>query len=132
MMNFPDAPTVGLGFVSGAMSYTYDGVKWVAASGGLSGLSMNVQAPVTGATVTLTDFRPVYINNPGSLASLTIKLPPSPSPASYVEISFANPVSSLAMQNSAGVAVAGAPYSAYGPGAALEFRYSGSVWVYWK
>ncbi len=94
-------------------------------------IAVNVVAPVSGATLTLTDLRPVYVNNPDRLAALTIRLPAVA--AGVVEISFANPVTTLAMQDADGVALPAGPVNAFGPGAALLFRYAAGLgWLYWK
>jgi hypothetical protein len=94
-------------------------------------LPANILAPASGETVVLPDTRPVYINNPGPYASLAIRMPAA-ALGQMVEISFANPVSILAMQTSAGVAIPNSPTSAYGPGAALQFRFEAPGWIYWK
>jgi hypothetical protein len=91
----------------------------------------NILTPASGETVVLPDTRPVYINNPGSYASLAIRMPAAPL-GQMVEISFAHPVSILAMQTSAGVAIPNSPTSAYGPGAALQLRFEAPGWIYWK
>jgi hypothetical protein len=131
MINFPDVPLAGQTFSSGALGWTWDGAKWVASGYGTAGvLSVNVLAPASAAVVTLSDYRPVYIDTL-ELVLLTIKLPPSPVSGSVVDITFANPVDTLVLQDSTGAVIPTAPTSAYGPGAALEFRYATS-WVYWK
>lgn len=91
----------------------------------------NILSPVSGETVVLPDTRPVYINNPGSYASLAIRLPTA-ALGTPLEISFAHPVSILGVQTSAGAAIPNAPTSAYGPGAALQFRFEAPGWIYWK
>jgi len=93
---------------------------------------VNIVAPASGATLTLADLRPLYVNNPAVLAALTIRLPAGALSGHLVEIGFANPVTALTIQDSAGVTVPGGPTNAYGPGAALAFRHIGSGWVYWK
>jgi hypothetical protein len=103
----------------------------VAAAAPAPPVPANILSPVSGATVILTDTRPVYINNPGSYASLTIRLPVAVL-GEMVEISFANPVAILALQNAAAAPIAGAPISAYGPGAALQLRFEAPGWIYWK
>ena len=98
-------------------------------------VTVDVVTPATGGTVVLTDFRAVFVNT-AALAALTIRLPPGPAPdptpGAPLEISFNAPVDTLTVLNSAGGAVVGAPTSAYGPGAAITFRYIGTGWVYWK
>jgi hypothetical protein len=90
-------------------------------------------SPADGATVTLTDTTPVYVNNATTLSSLTFKLPPPPGANLLLEISFRNPVTVLSIQDYNGVAIPNTPTNAYGPGSGLEFRYvTGTGWVYWK
>jgi len=91
----------------------------------------NVIAPASGATVTLTDTRPVYVNNPAILASLTLRLPVVTLGTPWV-VSFAHPVTVLTLQDNAGGAIPTAPASAYGPGAAIELRFEAPGWIYWK
>ena len=95
---------------------------------------VNVQAPISGATITLTGLEPLYVNNSAVLAALTVKLKASPVSGDMQEVGFGNPVTLLTVQNSAGVAVATAPTNAYGPGAAIHFKYVDATvgWVYWK
>jgi hypothetical protein len=106
--------------------------QWVAATNQQVGAAGMVSLPpASGDTVTVTSDTPnVYISS-GALAALTIRLPASPPLDRQVQIGFANPVETLTVQDSLGAAVAGAPTSAYGPGAALLFRWV-PPWVYWK
>jgi len=94
-------------------------------------IAANIIAPSTGSTVTLTDDRPVYVNNPAILASLTLRLPVVTLGTPW-EVSFANPVTLLTLQDNAGGAIPTAPFSAYGPGAALQLRFEAPGWIYWK
>lgn len=94
-------------------------------------VAANIIAPVSGAVVTLTDDRPVYVNNPAVLASLTLRLPVVTLGTPW-EVSFAAPVTALTLQDNAGGAIPTAPISAYGPGAALQLRFEAPGWVYWK
>ena len=91
----------------------------------------NIIAPASGATVILGDLRPVYVNNPAILASLTLRLPPAIL-GDVLEIGFANPVTALTLLSNAGAAIAGSPDSAYGPGAAIQMRFDTPGWIYWK
>jgi hypothetical protein len=88
-------------------------------------------SPASGNTVTLTG--DTYVAS-GALAALTVRLPGIiPWPGYPVAVCFAAPVALLTVQDSRGVAVAGAPTSAFGPGAALVFRHvEGPGWLYWK
>lgn len=94
-------------------------------------VAANILAPASGATVTLTDARPVYVNNPAILAALTLRLPAVILGTQW-EVSFARPVTALTLQTNAGAAIPTAPTSAYGPGAALQLRFEAPGWVYWK
>jgi hypothetical protein len=91
----------------------------------------NILVPASGATVALPDARPVYVNNPAILASLTLRLPAVTLGTPWT-ISFARPVTALALQDNAGGAIPTAPTSAYGPGAAVELRFEAPGWIYWK
>jgi hypothetical protein len=106
--------------------------QWVAATNQQAGAAGMVSlTPTSGDTVTLTPETPnVYISS-GALAALTIRLPATAPLDRQVQIGFANPVETLTVQDSLGAAVAGAPTSAYGPGAALLFRWV-PPWVHWK
>ena len=95
-------------------------------------LAVNVINPSSGTTIALADFHPVYVNNTGPLAALTFQLPPSPTTSDYVDLSFLSPVSALVIQDSAGNTIGNMPTNAFGPGAALRFRYCAAGWVYWK
>jgi hypothetical protein len=89
--------------------------------------------PGTGATVTLTGAATSVYVATGPLAELTIKLPDAPVVRDTVQLAFAYPVTALAVQDAAGAAVPSAPTSAYGPGAAVIFRYvDPGMWAYWK
>jgi len=101
-------------------------------------LSLHVPAyvpapPASGSTVTLTSLAPAFIDNPAVLAALTIRLPPVTT-AALMEIGFNRPVTALTVQDSAGALVVDGPVDAYGPGAALIFRFLNPTrrWVYWK
>jgi hypothetical protein len=95
---------------------------------------LNVQTPSSGATIALSKLRPLFINNPSPLATLTIRMPAGPVSNDAVEISFLSEVTSLALQTSAGATIATAPTSADGPRAAIYMKYiNDSIgWVYWK
>lgn len=96
---------------------------------------VTVVVPASGAIVTLTDYKPLYVNNAAALASLFIRLPPPPAtPPGRIDMSFRSPVTALAVQDAGGAAVAGGPQNAYGPGAGLVFEYVDDIigWTYWK
>jgi predicted amidohydrolase YtcJ len=68
-----------------------------------------VEAPLTGATITLgSDDTVLYVNPAGTIAALTIRLPPTASQqlGKVVNISFSQIVTALTVQDSAGAAVA--------------------------
>jgi hypothetical protein len=67
-----------------------------------------VNTPVAGATVAMTG-NSLYLTPAGTLATLTIKLPPSPIAGQTVAIVSTAAVTTLTMQTAAGGAVAGAP-----------------------
>lgn len=129
-LDFPDTPTGGQVFTQTGASWVWDGVKWTSAPLPDT-YSVNTLTPVSGATVTLADFRPVFVNT-GALAALTVKLPPSPANGNLVDVSFLSSVTSLAIQDSSGTLVPSSPTNAFGPGAGLEFRFCSAGWVYWK
>jgi hypothetical protein len=102
------------------------------AVGAAAGGPVTVVAPASGSIVTMTGSS-LYVNNPATLASLTIRLPASPTDGGFASLGFAHPVTALTVTTSAGTAIPGAPISAYGPGAALYMRnMSGVGWAYWK
>ncbi len=91
-----------------------------------------IVTPASGDTVTLAVAGPVFVNA-AALASLTILLPPGPVIGWNSDISFLAPVTTLTILDAASAPVATAPTSAFGPGAALEFKYLDALgWVYWK
>jgi hypothetical protein len=96
---------------------------------------VRVVYPVAGETIVMGSEVALHVAT-GPLAALTLRLPPTPALGVLVEISFAFPVTALIIEDAAGLLVAGAPDSGYGPGAALELRYlegpPGIGWVYWK
>lgn len=85
--------------------------------------------PVTGATVTLpkgaTD---VYLTPAGTLATLTVKLPPSPMNGVVVSLASSQVVTALTVQSASGAAVANAP-TALAVRTYVYFQYLGGVWV---
>jgi len=93
---------------------------------------VQVATPASGASVVLSVAGSVFVNT-AALAALDIWMPPVAGPAG-VEICFLNPVGSLSVRDSGGTLLPMAPTSAYGPGAALQFRYVNGIvgWVYWK
>lgn len=74
----------------------------------LGRLPIQVAAPSTGATVAVSSgSRRLYINNSGTLAALTIKLPPSPELWQDIVVSAKAAVTSLSWVDSNGTTVSG-------------------------
>ena len=122
----------------GAQLYVWydDGTSaaWVPATNtsGTAISSLRTEAPTSGAVIVMTAADQALAITSGALSALTIHLPPGPAASQEVELWFAAPVTALALKDAAGAAITGAPDSAYGPGAALVMRWTGSAWVYWK
>jgi hypothetical protein len=90
-------------------------------------------SPATGQTLTMAAGVPSMFVASGALAALTIRLPANPGVGQTAQISFANPVTALTITDAAGGAITDAPTNAYGPGAAIIFRYvNPGTWVLWK
>jgi len=109
--------------------------QWVAATNQPVGTTSGILTltPVSGETLILSRDTPSIYVSSGELGSLIVRLPASPVVGDTVQLSFANPVTNLAVQAWDGTAVPGSPTNAYGPGAALIFRYvSPGQWTYWK
>jgi hypothetical protein len=88
--------------------------------------------PASGTTVTmLSGEAGIYVVGPAR-AALGIRLPPYPAADALVEVSFASPVTALAVQSAEGAVTLPEPTSAYGPGAGLQFRCVDGAWIYWK
>ena len=138
----PAAPSVGDLWFDSASAQLFvwfdDGssTQWVPATNqpGPTPGPVTVLTPASGDTVTLDHIGPYLVNNGTTLAALTIRLPSGPTSDDLVEIGFTNPVTALTVQNASGGAIATAPASAYGPGAAIQFRFINSTagWVLWK
>lgn len=93
-----------------------------------------VVVPVTTDTITLAaDDTVLYVNPAGTIAALTIKLPPVAGQAlgKLVDISFSQIVTALTVQNSAGGAVES---SAGAVSVANRYRYINATigWVRWS
>jgi hypothetical protein len=90
--------------------------------------------PLTATTITLTNAdNYLYVHPAGTIAALTIKLPPNPTPGMTVDICFGAVVTALTVQTSAGVAVAGAG-SAGAIGVNQVYRWISeiSLWKRWE
>jgi hypothetical protein len=109
--------------------------QWVAATNQPTGTSAGIVTltPASGDVVQVLRETPSLFIASGALAALTVRLPISPATGDTVQLCFAAPVAALTVQSGTGAAVAGAPTTAYGPGAALVFRYvAPGQWSYWK
>lgn len=135
-LDFPNGPAPGDVYAY----WRWDGEKWVSAppiSFGGGGSSapppspLRVVTPPSGAVVAMAAGETGLYVASGALASLTLRLPPDPVSGQEVEISFAAPVTALVLTDAAAAPLP-QPTSAYGPGAALEFRFVPPSWVYWK
>ena len=72
------------------------------------GIAPTQLTPTTGNTIQMS-VPSLYLSPAGTLAALTIKLPANPRPGQTATIVSTAAVTTLTMQNAAGVAVAGAP-----------------------
>jgi hypothetical protein len=85
--------------------------------------------PATGATVTMSaGVRALLVSPSGTIATLTVKLPPTPAANQIVDIGFTQIVTTLTVQDSAAGAV---DTTAGAVGVPLQYRYVGSSWVKW-
>ena len=84
---------------------------------------------LTGDTVVLTGDRPIYVAPAGTIAALTVKLPPSPADSDIIEISFGQIVTALTVQDASGGAVQS---TAGAVGTAIQYRFVGGAWVRWR
>lgn len=112
--------------------------QWVAATnqpsaaGGMSEAVATV-SPSSGQTVMMAAGTPSLFVASGALAALTVGLPANPGIGQTAQISFANPVAALTVTDAAAGAIPTAPATAFGPGAAIIFRFvQPGEWVLWK
>ena len=91
---------------------------------------MTTVTPLTGTTVTMAaNVRNLFVNPAGTIAALTVKLPPTPVANQVVELAFSQIVTALTVQDSA----AGAVESTAGAvGVSIQYRYLGGAWVKWR
>jgi hypothetical protein len=83
--------------------------------------------PLTGATVALpAGTALVWVNPAGTIATLTVLLPPNPKANQRVGMSFSQIVTALTVQDSAGNAVTS---TAGAIGAEASWRFIGGAWV---
>jgi len=84
----------------------------------------------SGSTFSMTASQPnVYFTNATTIATLTVKLPPSPYNGQVATIASKSAITTLTVQDSKGVAVAGGPAS-NGAGVELRFRYLAGAWAW--
>jgi hypothetical protein len=88
-----------------------------------------VVVPTTGTVVAApkgtTD---IYLKPAGTLAALTVKLPPGPYPGVVVSLASSQTITSLTVQTAAGGAVAGAP-TTLAINTSVYFQYIQGAWV---
>jgi hypothetical protein len=91
-------------------------------------------APLTGATITMNgNHNFMYVDPAGTIATLTIKLPPSPTPGMTIDIGFSQIVTTLTINDSAGSAVTGAATAAaVGVNQIYRWIPDTNKWVKWK
>lgn len=91
--------------------------------------TLTVVTPLTGTTVAFAQGQTVmYINPAGTIAALTVLLPPNPIQGQRAQMSFGQIVTSLVVQTSAGGAV---QTTAGAVGSELSYRYINGAWVAW-
>ena len=93
------------------------------------GAGITVVTPLTGTTVAFAAGQSVmYINPAGTIAALTVLLPPNPTQGLRANMSFGQIVTSLVVQTAAGGAV---QTTAGAVGSELSYRYINGAWVAW-
>jgi len=86
--------------------------------------------PASGTTAVLADFAsPVYVNT-GTLAALTITMPPNPLHGQVQTLLFGGAVTALTIQANTGQVIRNAPTSAQAnTSISFIYRYTGAVWT---
>jgi ABC-type sulfate transport system permease component len=93
------------------------------------GGSITTVTPLTATTVAFGVNQSVmWINPAGTIATLTVLLPPSPVAGQKAEMSFSQIVTALTVQTATGGAVQSTAGVA---AAALIYRFVGAAWVAW-
>ncbi len=88
--------------------------------------------PVTTDTITAAAGTPLlYVAPAGTIAALTVKLPPAPATGQSISISFGQIVSALTLLDGAAATITGAA-SAGAVGVATSMRYDGTKWIKWS
>jgi hypothetical protein len=95
-----------------------------------SNLAPQTGAPVAGATVSMSG-PSLFLTPAGTLATLTVRLPPSPSAGEQASIVSTAAVTALTLQTATGGAVAGAP-TALVANTKVTMQYVGTAWVWVK
>jgi hypothetical protein len=91
--------------------------------------TLTVVTPLTATTVAFTQGQTImYINPAGTIAALTVLLPPNPIQGQRAQMSFGQIVTALTVQTAAGGAVAS---TAGAVGAEISYRYINGAWVAW-
>jgi hypothetical protein len=104
----------------------HDGAELDAAYGG-GGLA--VVTPLTATTVAFAANQTLmFINPAGTIAALTVLLPPNPAQGQRAGMSFGQIVTALTVQSASGGAVAS---TAGAVGAEISYRYINGAWVAW-
>jgi hypothetical protein len=93
-----------------------------------------VNAPASGSTVTLTGQHCfIYIGNTGTLAALTIALPPAPVDGQFIDIAFQSAVTALTLTAATGQTITGAPTAGTANGSfTLRYNNQAATWVRWR
>lgn len=93
------------------------------------GTSLTVVTPLTATTVAFAINQSLLSIQPaGTIAALTVLLPPSPGQGQKASMSFTQIVTTLTVQTSAGGAVG---TTAGAVGAEISYRFIGAAWVLW-
>jgi hypothetical protein len=104
----------------------FDAAELDAAYGGTS---ITVVTPLTATTVAFAANQGLmYINPAGTIAALTVLLPPNPTNGQRAAMSFGQIVTTLTVQTAAAGAVA---TTAGAIGSELSYRYINGAWVAW-
>jgi hypothetical protein len=89
-----------------------------------------IATPLTGATITTAAAdRVLYVNPAGTIAALTLLLPPAPSAGQTFQLSFSQIVTALTVQDGAGNAVQS---TAGAVSTGIEYRFVSGAWVRWR
>lgn len=89
----------------------------------------SIRTPTTGTTVAMPKgTTSMYLTPAGTLAALTVLLPPSPLPGMVVSLASSATITALTVQTAAGGAVAGAP-TTLAINAHVYFQYINGAWI---